>query len=215
MIRALVFDFDGLIIDTETPIIEAWAALHIEAGLPYTKADAAKIVGHVGIPFDPWAAFPPDVERTRLEDEHRKRSRAILAHQSLLPGVHTLLTTAREAGLLLGVASNSTHLWVDNHLKRLGLFDLFSAIKCRDDVAQGKPEPEVYLAVTAALGISPSEAVAFEDSTAGSMAAKRAGLWCVAVPNPSTLDHDFSHVDLKLNTLAETSVPDLLQRFGK
>ena len=214
MIRALVFDFDGLILDTETPIIDAWVALHEEAGIPYVRENAAHVVGHVDIPFDPWVAFDPAVDRKALEKEHKLRTRAMLQHQPILPGIREYLERAGAGGLKLAIASNSTHGWVDTHLKRLGLYEFFDAIRCRDDVAQGKPEPEVYLAVLAALKVNPTEAIAFEDSTAGSIAAKRAGLWCVAIPNPSTRTHDFSHVDLQLNSLADQGFDALLARFS-
>lgn len=213
MIRALVFDFDGLILDTETPLLEAWAAMHQEAGIPYARDEAIKIVGHVDIAFDPWGAFPTDVDRPTLDREHKKRSRELLAQQQVLPGVKAYLTEARARGLRLAVASNSHHAWIDKHLERLGLLHYFNAIKCRDDVNRGKPEPDVYQAVVKVFGIRPEEAIAFEDSEPGSLAAKAAGLWCVAVPNPSTQNHRFSHADLRLPSLAELSLDGLLQRF--
>jgi len=213
MIRALVFDFDGLILDTETPILQAWEALHLEAGVPYSPEHAAKIVGHVDVAFDPWVAFEPSVDRAALDREYRKRSREILLGQKILPGVETFLRDAQRRGLHIAVASNSHHDWVDTHLARLGLARFFEVVKCRDDVARGKPEPDLYQAVLHDFGLAGAEAIAFEDSEAGSLAAKRAGLWCVAVPNPSTLQHAFGHVDLRLNSLAETSVEALIARW--
>lgn len=214
MIRALIFDFDGLILDTETPVIEAWAALHIEAGLPYAREDAAKIVGHVDIDFDPWTRFDPAVDRAQLEQEHRRRSRELLTRQPILPGVRNYLEDAQKLGLRVAIASNSTHPWVEGHLARLGLSGFFQAIKCREDVARGKPEPDVYEAALREFGISGAEAIAFEDSEAGSLAAKRAGCWCVAIPNPSTHGHQFSHVDLQVKTLEDVSLAELVRRFG-
>lgn len=214
MIRALIFDFDGLILDTETPLLEAWEALHREAGLPYTREHAAKIVGHVDVDFDPWLAFDPAIDRDELEREHKQRTRQILSAQPILPGVVPLLQAAQNQALLLGIASNSHHAWVDTHLARLGLSGFFKVVKCRDDVTRGKPEPEVYEAVLRELGAGGSEAIAFEDSEVGSLAAKRAGLWCVAVPNPSTLRHSFGHVDLRLNSLGDTTLEELLARWA-
>ena len=213
MIRALVFDFDGLILDTETPIIDAWVSIHNEAGIPHVREDAARVVGHVDMDYDPWEAFDRDVDRDALEKEHKRRSRSMLERQQILPGVKEYLEKGKALGLQLAIASNSPHVWVDTHLKRLGLFDLFNVIRCRDDVARGKPEPELYQSVLTAFGISGSEAIAFEDSSAGSLAAKRAGLWCVAVPNPSTFAHAFDHVDLQVTSLAEVRLEDLLRRW--
>lgn len=213
MIRACVFDFDGLILDTESPILDAWAQLHAEAGLRFDQQEALDMIGHVDHEYDPWRAFPVDIDREKLEDAHRTLTRALTRRQPLLPGVRERLDEARRLGLRLGVASNSSHRHVDGHLQRLGLFDRFFATRCRDDVARGKPEPDVYSAIAVALGIEPHEAVAFEDSSAGVVAAKRAGLRAVAVPNNCTRHHDFSAADVCVASLAEVSLGELVGRF--
>ncbi len=214
MIRALIFDFDGLILDTETPIIDAWAALHERAGLPYHRADAHRLVGTVEIDFDPWAAFGPTADRAALDVEHRRLCRELTARQPILPGVLDCLQAARVDGLKLGVASNSSHRHVDGHLARLALFHLFDATCCREDVAAGKPAPDVYSAIIGRLGAAAREAIAFEDSTAGTQAARAAGLWTVAVPNRSTHEHDFAAAHLVLPSLAAVPLPQLLARFA-
>jgi HAD superfamily hydrolase (TIGR01509 family) len=214
MIRALVFDFDGLILDTETPLIDAWAALHDRAGRPYDRADAHRLVGTIETGFAPWAAFGPGADRAALDAEHRRLTREITSRQAVLPGVLTCLAAASAAGLRLGIASNSSHRHVDGHLARLGLLDRFDAICCREDVAAGKPAPDLYAAVVARLGVGPRETVAFEDSTAGTQAARAAGLWVVAVPNPSTHEHDFAAAHLVVASLAAEPLPQLLARFA-
>ena len=214
MIRGLIFDFDGLIIDTETPLIEAWAEVHQRAGVVWAREHALGNIGHVDLAYDPWQAFGAAADRVALEREHKALSRARLERQPVLPGVLACLERARALGLNLGVASNSPHVWVDAHLQRLGLFAFFNPICCREDVARGKPEPDVYRAVIERWQLSPREVIAFEDSQPGSTAAKRAGAWCVAVPNPSTQHHAFDHVDLRLASLAERSLDALLQHFG-
>jgi beta-phosphoglucomutase-like phosphatase (HAD superfamily) len=103
---------------------------------------------------------------------------------------------------------------VEGHLGRLGLLDLFDFIACREDVASPKPEPDLYRLVLNEFGLRPHEAIAFEDSHTGTLAAKRAGLWVVAVPNPSTSHHDFGHVDLRVGSLADCRLPELQARFG-
>jgi HAD superfamily hydrolase (TIGR01509 family) len=213
MIRALVFDFDGLILDTETPIIEAWAQLHAQAGIPCERREALDLIGEVDHDYDPWHAFSSDLSREVLEQEHRKLTRAIIQQQPLLPGVRERLDEARQLGLLLAVASNSSHRHVDGHLQRLGLFEYFITTRCRDDVARGKPEPDVYQAVIEALGVNAAEAIAFEDSKAGTIAAKRAGLRCVAVPNNCTRHHDFSQADLCLTSLAKLPLGELIKQW--
>lgn len=214
VMRALVFDFDGLILDTETPLIDAWAALHEQAGLAYTRADAHRIVGHVDVPFDPWTAFGPAADRAALETAHRRLSRELTARQPILPGVLACLEAARARGLKLAVASNSSHEHVDRHLTRLGLRSFFDLTGCREDVPVGKPAPDLYHWVIRQLGVAPTEAIAFEDSTAGTLAARSAGLWTVAVPNPSTHHHDHSSAHLVLASLADLPLAQLLDRFA-
>ena len=214
MIRALVFDFDGLILDTETPLIDAWAALHERAGRAYSRADAHRIVGHVDVDFDPWTAFGPGADRAALEAEHRRLSRELTARQPILPGVLACLQEARARGLKLGVASNSSHEHVDRHLARLGLRPFFDLLCCREDVALGKPAPDLYHRAIQHFAIAPPEAIALEDSTAGTLAARAAGLWTVAVPNPSTHHHDFSTAHLVLPSLAAIPLARLLERFA-
>lgn len=214
MIKALVFDFDGLIVDTETPLLEAWVELHAEHGVPCRRERAHRIVGHVGIDFDPWEDFGSAVDRAALEREYRRRTRALTARQPVLPGVHETLEAARRRGLRLGVASNSTHEHVERHLNRLGLRAFFDAIRCIDDVAAGKPAPDVYLAALRALDAGAAATVAFEDSVPGHIAAKQAGLHCVVVPNPATAHCEFPRADLRLPSLAHTTFDQLLARFS-
>src|SRR5512146_972105 len=170
MIRALIFDFDGLIVDTETPLIDAWAAVHERAGLAYSRDDAHRLVGHVGVEFDPWTAFGAGADRAQLAAEHKRLTRELVARQPVRPGVLDCLHDARARALKLGVASNSSHRHVDGHLARLGLLTFFDLVCCREDVAAVKPAPDLYLAVTRRFGVSPAEAIAFEDSTAGTAA---------------------------------------------
>jgi HAD superfamily hydrolase (TIGR01509 family) len=214
VIRALIFDFDGLVIDTETPLIDAWAVLHERAGHAYSRADAHRLVGHVDLDFDPWTAFGPAADRAALEAEHRRLCRELTARQPILPGVLCYLKEGRRRGLKLAVASNSRHDHVDRHLRRLGLRQFFDLTCCREDVAVGKPAPEIYHVTVRALGLAPHEIIAFEDSSAGAVAARSAGVWTVAVPNPSTHRHDLSAAHLVVASLADQSLDDLLDRFS-
>lgn len=214
MIRALIFDFDGLIVDTETPLIDAWAEMHKRAGLAYVRDDAHRLVGHVEVDFDPWVSFGPKANRENLDAEHRRITREFVARQPVLPGVLDCLQEARARGMKLGVASNSSHRHVDGHLTRLGLLSRFDITCCREDVATGKPAPDLYLAVLRHFGMTPSEAIAFEDSTAGTQAARHASLWVVAVPNPSTHEHDFAAAHLVLTSMADMPLARLVERFS-
>lgn len=213
-IRALVFDFDGLILDTETPLIESYGDVHAAHGVPFDRATFLRNVGHADYTFDPWHGFSPHTDRTALELERHARKIARFEKQTVLPGVEALLKAGRDAKLRIGIASNSEHAWVEPELARLGLIEYFEFFACREDVPSPKPEPDLYKLVLQRFGLRGHEAIAFEDSHTGSLAAKRAHLWVVAVPNLSTTHHDFSHADLCVASLAEYTLAELMQRFA-
>ena len=214
MLRALIFDFDGLIVDTETVLIDAWAHLHEKDNVPYERAHMHTIVGHTDKPHDLWIYYDAAVNRASLETRYRRTARDMTLAAPVLPGVRELIDAARAAGLRLAVASNSSHGHVESHLAHRGLLPLFDHIACRDDVARGKPEPDVYLAALAGLGVGPAEAVAFEDSEPGHEAAHRAGLFVVVAPNPSTAHFAFPHARLKVDSLAQITLAVLQARLS-
>lgn len=213
MIRALVFDFDGLILDTETPLIDAYGEVHAKHGVPFDRGLFIRSVGVAAYAFDPWHGFAPHADRAALELERRAAKDDFLLQQPVLPGVVALLDGARAAGLRVGLASNSEHTWVEPHLQRLGLLDRFEFIACREDAPSPKPEPDLYRLVLNRFGLRGHEAIALEDSHTGTLAARRANLWVVAVPNESTAHHDFSSAHLRLGSLAELSLAALVERF--
>lgn len=214
MIHALIFDFDGLIVDTETPLIDAYAEVHARHGVVFDRALFVRSVGVATYSFDPWHGFAPHADRVALEAERRACKDEIMLRQPILPGVVALLDAARTRGLHVGMASNSEHTWVEPHLTRLGLRERFEFIACREDAPSPKPEPDLYRLVLNRFGIRGVEAIAFEDSHTGSLAAKRANVRVVAVPNESTAHHDFAHADLLVRSLADVSLDTLLARFG-
>jgi HAD superfamily hydrolase (TIGR01509 family) len=213
---ALIFDFDGLIVDTETPAYEAWRQIYAAHGFDLTLAEWVTCIGTDG-GFDPYAVlesrFGHDLDRHALDVEFQRIRSDLVVRQPLLAGVKTYLADARRLGMRTGVASNSTRDWVVPHLTRLGLVDRFDAIRCGDDVPCGKPEPFVYKAVLGALGVPPNRAIALEDSPNGVLSAVRAGLLCVAIPGALTADLDFGRADLRLGSLADLPLADLLDRL--
>jgi HAD superfamily hydrolase (TIGR01509 family) len=214
MIRALIFDFDGLILDTETALIEAYGDVHRAHGVPFDKPLFARSVGHADYAFDPWRGFGAAADRAGLEEERLAFNRARNHAQDILPGVVALIDEGSRAGLGIGLASNSSHDHVEGHLGRLGLRGRFAFIACREDVASPKPEPDLYQLVLGHFGIRGHEAIAFEDSHTGTLAARRAGLRVVAVPNASTGHHDFGNADLRVASLADCRLQGLLTRFA-
>lgn len=209
MPAALILDFDGLILDTETALLDGWDQVHKDHGLVFDRAAGSQIIGHHGIPYDPWSEFPVTVDRSQLQAEFEVTKNEIIRHQPILPGVVSLLELAECEGLACAVASNSHHPHVDGHLKRLGLFDRFQTVVCRDDVSEPKPAPDVYLATCAQLDVSAQDAIAFEDSGPGHLAAHRAGITVIVVPNPSTRGREFPHAHRILDSLADFNLGEL------
>jgi len=214
MLRALIFDFDGLLVDTETVLIDAWEQMHAIDGLQCDRAVLHHIVGHTDVIYDYWSAYGPEISRAKLEARYRTTARELTLAAPPLPGTIDLLDAARDAGLRIGLASNSTHAHVEGHLEHRGMRDYFDFIACRDDVTIGKPEPDVYLHALQGLKVEPSAALAFEDSVPGHVAAHRAGLRVVVVPNPSTGHCEFAHAWLQLKSMADTSLAALVRQFS-
>lgn len=213
MIRALIFDFDGLIFDSETPDFVSWQETYTAHGVELAREVWNAYIGT--ITFDPYQHLEElvgrPIDRTAVHAVRKARDNELLAAQTILPGVEAYLAQARELGLKVAIASSSDHDWVDGHLQRLGLFDQFEQIHCSDDVGGvGKPDPAVYHAAVAALGVAPHEALALEDSPNGVRAARAAGVWCTAVPNQMTRDLNFDHADYRLTALTDMPLRQLI-----
>lgn len=216
MIKALIFDFDGLILDTESPELQAWQEVFTKHGHELKLDLWADLVGRPRTYFDMYAHFN-ELNGTALDlDQLRQRRRArvveLVLNQSILPGIENYLSTAKRLGLKIGLASSSGGDYVRGHLRRLSLFGYFHATKCFEDTSAHKPEPAPYLAVLEDLGIAASEAIAFEDSPNGITAAHAAGIFCVAVPNPITQCLSLDHADHRVKSLADEPLEQLMAR---
>jgi HAD superfamily hydrolase (TIGR01509 family) len=215
-VKLIIFDFDGLILDTEVPVYDAWQELYAEHGRALSFEKWAQCIGTADT-FDPCIDLAERVGRgldaETLRRRHRARTDALIADQPVRPGVVERLDEARAMELTLAVASSSGRAWVEGHLARLGLLDRFHAIRCAGDVPRVKPDPALYHAVLEATGVRALDAVALEDSPNGVLAAKRAGLACVAVPNALTARLDLGAADLRLASLADVSLTALLARL--
>jgi HAD superfamily hydrolase (TIGR01509 family) len=219
LLKALIFDFDGLILDTETPDMHIWQEIYSSNGQLLSLQTWGQIVGGTGnSTFDPASHLENllghPIDRDAINLFARNSSEEASLNQSILPGVETLLETGRNEGLKLAIASSSPHLWVDTHLKRLGLFGYFEAILCGDDVTRTKPHPDLYQAALHSLKVQAKEAVVFEDSPNGIQAAKTAGIFTVAVPNPTTLQLGVDQADLVFSSLESISLDALRVSLG-
>jgi HAD superfamily hydrolase (TIGR01509 family) len=214
MIRAIIFDFDGLILDTEVPEFQTWQEIYQTYGCELPLEVWAMAIGTSADVFDPYAHLEGLlgrlVEREEIRLKRRQRYTELLNAQSILPGVQAYIADAKRLGLRLGVASSSSRDWVVGHLTQLGLSPYFDCVKCADDVQRVKPDPALYQSVLDTLALPAERAIALEDSPNGIAAAKRAGLLCVAVPNSLTRQLSLAHADLQLDSLADLPLERLL-----
>jgi beta-phosphoglucomutase-like phosphatase (HAD superfamily) len=215
MIRALIFDFDGLILETEGPSYQSWVEVYQSFGQVLPFSTWSTTIGTTQADFNPRLELERlvthPIDWDLVEALRQAKENALIVAQSILPGVAGYLKDAYQLGLKIGLASSSSRRWVSGHLTRLGILDRFDCICAAEDVVRVKPDPELYLAVLRRLGLGAGEAVALEDSPLGIRSAKAAGIFCVAVPNPLTRNLPLDEADLRLGSLAELPLPQLLE----
>ena len=205
----MLFDFDGLLVDTETAAFEAWREVFAEHGHVLSIAEWLPNVGADPEPFDPRAHLEALVGTPLPWEAIDSRRRADRRRRCLpCAGARDVVIGAASSGLLTGLVSNSATTWVEEHLELAGLHLDFDAVVCREGGHPPKPAPDAYLAALEQLGVPPGAAIAFEDSPSGIAAARAAGVECVAVPNPMTtsLVHD---AEIVFGSLADVVLEEL------
>lgn len=217
-LQAVIFDFDGLIVDTETPEFETWREEFQSHGVELRLEEWIKCVGAGPSAWDVFdhleSLLGQSVDRKDVARSRNARFADRLPQIQPREGVPALIDELIHHQVAVAIASSSTQTWVNDHLTRVGLDDRFAHIWTRDLVANPKPAPDLYLAACRSLSVQPENAVALEDSPNGILAAKAAGLTVVAAPNPITESFDLSSANLRLTSLTELSVrrlSDLLQ----
>ena len=217
-IRAFLFDFDGLILDTETASRSGWEWLYRRHGHELPQEKWAQVVGTTGV-WDPMADLEDLVgaplKRDSLNELRYAHELSLIEAEELRPGIADYLTAAELHGLKRAIVSSSTRPWIDGHLARLERAVGWHAIVTADhDHERAKPRPTMYLEALDVLHVGADEAVVFEDSPNGVRAAKAAGIFVVAVPNAVTRDYGLDEADLVVGSLADLPPDELLARFS-
>jgi HAD superfamily hydrolase (TIGR01509 family) len=218
-IKGLIFDFDGLIVDTEIPEFNSWQNIFHSYGTELDFLDWAKSIGTSFEAFNvvknlmdkSGCSLEPDEIRFR----QKTLSDAIVDNQPALPGVISTLEFAQDNNLKLAIASSSSFDWVEKHLKRLNIIDKFECILTSDNVKEVKPAPDLYLSALDQLGLNSMEVIAFEDSPNGIRAARDAGIFCVAIPNALTRLLDLSYANLVVDSFENIQFSSLIRHINQ
>lgn len=216
MIKAIVFDFDGTIVDTETAWFNAFQETYQSCGAELTLETYSKCIGTSLDVFNPYeyinTLLEHPVDAVSFKQSVKQRHTELMRQEAIRPGIVEVLEGARNAGLKIGLASSSTREWVDTYLKQLEIGDYFECIRTSDNVKKVKPDPELYTQVLECLGVQGDEAIALEDSPNGARAAVNAGMHCIVIPNTITKSLAFDLYHLMADSLADLDFQHLISK---
>lgn len=214
MVKLIIFDFDGLVFDTETFELEAFQELYKEYNVEFPIKEWINSIGS-SLSFDPYEQLLLEYPKINRDSFRVKRNNLYKQlSEGKLPreGVVDYLERAKQLGIKVALASSSTRSWINYHINKLGILSYFDYICTSDDVLSVKPEPDLYQKVLSYFKMSPKEAVVFEDSPNGSLASIRAGIPCVVVPNKTTKFLEFDErVVLLLNSKKDMTLDEIFK----
>lgn len=201
--KAVLFDFDGVILDTEWPIYQSWKRLFEREGQDLAQDIYVKCIGS---DFDTWSP-PRYLEELTDKSFDWDKENAVrqveimrdLANAKPMPGVEKLIKGLVEKPT--AVVSSSSHNWVDGWVDKLGLMPYFNTLVCRGDAPKIKPAPDLFMEASKQLGIAPKDCLVIEDSMNGLLSAHQAGMKVLAVPNRLTSVLDFSQAEWQAASL--------------
>lgn len=218
MIKGVIFDFDGLIIDTESVWFDSFKEVLLE--MHTVELDLVRYSACIGtgndVLFELFNSIigkqvnGEEIQRYALQKFREKMHTPILRE-----GVKEYLEDAKHNNLTIGLASSSSRNWVCDYLEQLNILNYFNVINTKDDVMNVKPDPELYLKTLRECNLLSSEAIAFEDSVNGLTAAKQACIRCVIVPNPVTQNLPFEDYDFRLETMKQERIIEVINKVSK
>lgn len=210
-LMAVVFDFDGIIVDTETAVFEAYRLIYEQCGVSLTREQWCDQIGI-------WAEGPVDRWFTNLcelsdrapdlatfQADKRRLFESLVSHEPMR-GIRALVDALADAGVPTAIASSSPARWVVTAVDRAGLAGCFRTIVTAEDVTDRKPAPDAYLEAARRLGAAPAHSIAIEDSGPGIASARAAGMKTIAIPHWLTEGHDLSTADLRVAHAGELTV---------
>jgi HAD superfamily hydrolase (TIGR01509 family) len=205
--RAVIFDMDGLMIDSEKVYFEAGRQIAREFGKEVSDQTLGRMMGRK--PLESVALFAHELNISEPPDSLLKRREARVVRVlergiDTMPGLDFILKELYPSRPL-AIATSAPGYIVDVVMRKLELRDFFKVIQTSDDVTLGKPDPEIYLKAMAKLKVKPSESIVLEDSSNGALAGKRSGAYVIAVPSAYTRDQDFSFVDFVARDLTDAA----------
>ena len=214
--KGVIFDWDGVVIDSSAQHERSWELLAAEISKPLPDGHFTAGFGKKNQEIIPnllrWADDP--VEIARLGDRKEELYRELVRDQGVrvLPGARELLMALRAAGIPRSVGSSTPRSNLDAIFAATGLGELFDEVVCGDDVANGKPAPDVFLLAAKKLGFAPADCIVIEDAHVGIAAAHAAGMKVLAVATTNPLD-ELADADAAVVSLEEIT-PDRLRQIA-
>ncbi|NLN92304.1 MAG: HAD-IA family hydrolase [Candidatus Hydrogenedens sp.] len=219
-LRAVFFDFDGVILDTETMLFKSWCHVAESHGCSFPlKEWAANAGGYQYHLFDPITHIEKEAGITLNREEVNDERRAWFFEQAAtldpLPGIAEALKAVKSIGLPLAIVSSSNREWVESNLERLQLLSYFDTLCCGNEVEAVKPAPDVYELALERMGVQADQACTLEDSPQGIAAAVAADIYCIAVPNQVTRAAALKGYQRRVDNLRDRPFKELLLDIEK
>lgn len=213
MLKAVIFDFDGTILDTETPEYKIWTDIFQDYNQILPIEIWVKYIGTTWGSFDPGNYLQElcnfEVNVKQIKSFAREKYFQILDVSPLRPGIEELISILINASIPIALASSSPLYWIKQHLEHRGLLEKFSFISTADEVKVVKPAPDIYIDLLNKMKMLPTDVITFEDSPNGIKAAKNAGIFSIAVPNDLTMHSNLSEANMIISSIKDISLSEL------
>jgi putative hydrolase of the HAD superfamily len=213
MLKGFIFDFDGLILDTETPAFHAWQKIFAKYGCKLPLNIWISYIGAAEQYFDPLIYLHSIsscvVNDAEIVDDYNKSVEELVLKEQLLPGIFELIKNVKSKRYKLAIASSSPINWVKKYSTHFGIHDFIDCYVTREDVNHTKPDPDLYLLALKKLNLDPNSVIALEDSPYGVEAAKKACIFTIAIPSNLTQHLDFSAADMVIPSALAINIEQL------